>query len=345
MYNETDPLNPTIHVSVQTSLESRSTINTMRDLFLNHDTTLNQPFEDWSALYGSLVSLVRDHVDFDDALQDKAVNFLHNLNGRDIQTADETLSDFSDSVCVLLSSPHSKIVVATLSFVSGSVSRANFKQRLNLLKTGLISKISAILQPHTLPFSGNADLNRYLFMILHELVRMAEAYAIQTLAITEPSDQHNHRELVFRKVIHPSSPYLAFLCRNRYLLEAASFPRGYVALFSRLLQISPYHRPTLEFVLSSPVVTTVLSFLSFVDESHSSWLLLIICAPSLREWQKHGAEVVQCGKRMINALIREGMADTLEQMMRNDMRGNFGASVVTECEAFTRFLGANLIIQ
>ncbi|KAK2962920.1 hypothetical protein BLNAU_1943 [Blattamonas nauphoetae] len=278
----------------------------MRDLFLNHDSTLNQPFEDRSALYGSLVSLVRDHVDFDDALQDKAVNFLHNLNAIHIQTTDETLSDLSDSVCVLLSSPHSKIVVATLSFVSGSVSRANFKQRLNLLKT----------------------------------VRMAEAYAIQTLAITEPSDQHNHRELVFRKVIHPSSPYLAFLCRNRYLLEAASFPRGYVALFSRLLQISPYHRPTLEFVLSSPVVTTVLSFLSFVDESHSSWLLLIICAPSLREWQKDGAEVVQCGKRMINALIREGMADTLEQMMRNDMHGNFGASVVAEQSSFVIDQGA-----
>ncbi|KAK2958918.1 hypothetical protein BLNAU_6167 [Blattamonas nauphoetae] len=49
---------------------------------------------------------------------------------------------------------------------------------------------------------------------------------------------------------------------------------------------------------------------------------------SLSQWNNEGPEVIQSGKRMIQALISEGFADTLEQMLMNNMDGVFGIVVV-----------------
>ncbi|KAK2958246.1 hypothetical protein BLNAU_6733 [Blattamonas nauphoetae] len=183
----------------------------------NFDPDSNLTFEDKSAIYQTLVSLVRDNFDFDDVLQDKVTRFLKKLEPQPfrrsiadrlitnlVRPSDESSSGFIDSACILLSSPHSKIVTATLSFLQISFSFSSETQRVLLVQTDFIPRILAILRPQTLQLSGNEALFNFLNQILHNSIGLALSSA-----------QHNRCELILQQVIQPSSQYLSFLCQNQ----------------------------------------------------------------------------------------------------------------------------------
>ncbi|KAK2957918.1 hypothetical protein BLNAU_7094 [Blattamonas nauphoetae] len=86
--------------------------------------------KDRLALYTALVSLVRDDFDFSDAYLDKVVGILKSLESCEqevhkvdqlvtnlVPSSDGSLSGFIDSICILLSSTHSRIVLAALCFL------------------------------------------------------------------------------------------------------------------------------------------------------------------------------------------------------------------------------------
>ncbi|KAK2945916.1 hypothetical protein BLNAU_19132 [Blattamonas nauphoetae] len=67
-------------------------------------------FKDKSSIYHSLVALVKEKYPFDDALQDKAIQFLKSIEPSSAVSS----SDFVESILTLLSSPHSTLVGAAL---------------------------------------------------------------------------------------------------------------------------------------------------------------------------------------------------------------------------------------
>ncbi|KAK2944399.1 hypothetical protein BLNAU_20701 [Blattamonas nauphoetae] len=100
-------------------------------------------------------------------------------------------------------------------------------------------------------------------------------------------------------------------------------------LLSTLILIGPFHLPTLEFVLASPIVMAISSYLTYT-EGFNLYRNLGHIHSSLLEWQAQCTEVRQSGKRMIQALISEGFEDTLEQMMKHANDGYFHIRIVVD---------------
>ncbi|KAK2950953.1 hypothetical protein BLNAU_14144 [Blattamonas nauphoetae] len=105
----------------------------------------------------------------------------------------------------------------------------------------------------------------------------------------------------------------------------------------------PFHLPTLEFVVASPIVMAFSSCLHFVENDQHLWLTLVTINHSLDDWKKEGREVVQSAKRMIQALFSEGFEDTLEQTLMRKRDKYLRSSLVMSCHSISRMLGSNVV--
>ncbi|KAK2946750.1 hypothetical protein BLNAU_18346 [Blattamonas nauphoetae] len=119
---------------------------------------------------------------------------------------------------------------------------------------------------------------------------------------------------------------MMFLISKRHVLNGDLF-KSFMNLLSTLILIGPFHLPTLEAVLASPIVTTFSSCLTYA-EGFCLYKNLNNIQLSLTEWKKEGQEVSQSGKRTIQVLISEGFEDTLEQTINHDKNGNLGPSTI-----------------
>ncbi|KAK2950193.1 hypothetical protein BLNAU_14879 [Blattamonas nauphoetae] len=304
-------------------------------------------------IYNSLFTLVKAKYPLDDALLDRAARFLKSLeqkwNDNDLADKLETRlvhssarssAGFVHSILTLLSSPHSTMMTAALSFLCKTTSRSSSAILTDLVETDLFSNVLATVQPHTLPISGNEGIFDNLNRIIVECLDLTEPYYLEKLGITTTVEKFNHREMIFQKVVIPSSEFVTFLISNRYLLKQDSLG-SFMELLCKLPEIGPYYRPTLEFVLASPTVMALSSCLLVIEDKDHLWYSLYYIHSWLEEWPKEGRKVVKSGKRMIQALFSEGFEDTLEQMIRTK-DGNYGRSVDDKSQLISRSLGANV---
>ncbi|KAK2961651.1 hypothetical protein BLNAU_3449 [Blattamonas nauphoetae] len=347
-------LNSPFDVCLKVSPTTHSGVKTDPEAFLNYDSNFGLSFEDKSTLYNSLVALVKAEYHFGNALQGRAHLFLSDLASRwgNLDYAPKLVTDlvpssagspsgFVESIVTLLSSPHSTVVKATLWFVRFAMQYSPEEIRCLLAESDLVIKVLATLQPHTLPMAGNEEIFDHLLCLIEHCIRLALPSDPRTIDITTAGKQSIHRELIFQNVVLPSSELLTFLISNRYILNGDLF-LTFLCMLTTLLRICPFHRPTLEFVLASPVAMAFSSCLSFAEECRDLWRILSYFNSSLDEWRNHGPEVIQSGKRMTRALISEGFEDTLEQMMKYDMDGEYGNVVARYCHSISQLLGSNV---
>ncbi|KAK2958399.1 hypothetical protein BLNAU_6669 [Blattamonas nauphoetae] len=110
-------------------------LDCVQQSFLNFDPNSDLSFEDKSAIYRSLVALVKAEHPFDNALQDRAAQFLKNLApgvfdhdladilvNNLIPSSDGSPSGYAESIVTLLSSPHSAVVTEVLTFLQLTLS-------------------------------------------------------------------------------------------------------------------------------------------------------------------------------------------------------------------------------
>ncbi|KAK2961677.1 hypothetical protein BLNAU_3475 [Blattamonas nauphoetae] len=319
-------------------------------MILNTDIS----FEDQSTIYCSLVALVKAEYPFDDALQDRAVQFLKSIEPRFgdcdyttklvtdlVPSSGESHSEFLEGILTLLSSPCSTVVAATLSFLYQITSRSSPAILTNLIKSELFPKVLATVQPHTLPISGDETIIGQLILIIINNITHAHPWSLSNLGITAAVDESTQCEMLFQKVVLPSSQLVTFLISNQLILTRSLF-RYHLFLLEKLLSIGPFHLPTLEFVLASPIVMAFSSCLSFVESSEHLENILFTFNESLSKWKRGSAEVAQSAKRMMEALFSEGFEDTLEQKMRNDKGGTYGRNLVEKCHVISKLLGSNV---
>ncbi|KAK2960051.1 hypothetical protein BLNAU_4934 [Blattamonas nauphoetae] len=328
-----------------------------RELFLSFDINTELSFEDKSRIYNSLVALVKAEYPFDKALHDRAVVFLISLKPnwaqQDLATqlvtdlvpsSARSLSGFIDSILTLLSSPHSTVVAATMSFLSETVLKASHAIRDRLIQSDLISKVLAIIQPHTLSISGNETIFDNLVQIISHDIFLTIPSSLRGLGLTTAVGEYNHREMIFQKVVLPSSELVTFLISHRLFLND-DLLRSFVYLLNTFLRICPFHRPTLEFVLTSPIAMAYSSCISFFENEIRLWITLQHINQSLSEWKSYETEAAQSGQRILQALLSESFEDTLEQMSMRDKGGQFSDKTVKECNSITQKLGANVEIS
>ncbi|KAK2954853.1 hypothetical protein BLNAU_10183 [Blattamonas nauphoetae] len=319
----------------QNSLPS-STSNTDRIIipesepFLNFDSLSELTFEDKSAVYNSLVALVQAKYPFNDALQERAVRFLNDLEpewGEQdlaarlvsdlVSSSAGSSSGFIESILTLLSSLHSTVIEAVLSFLTSILVCSPLAVRLRLVESDLIAAVFATVQPRFLQISGNETIFKRLIETITQGVNLALPAFQNDISITKVVDPFNHREMVFQKVLLPSSHFISFLISNRHILEEVLFG-SLMTLLSALLRIGPFHLPTLEFVLTSPITTSFSGCFSIVENTHLLWSIFYDSDLLFRDWKALGPEAIQSWDRMMQALFSEGFEDTTEQMVKHD---------------------------
>ncbi|KAK2959207.1 hypothetical protein BLNAU_5765 [Blattamonas nauphoetae] len=284
------------------------------------------------------ISLVKDHYHLDEALQDKAVWFLAHL---DLSWLSGEIGTKTNTDLVLTANG-SRVSAAVLSKLCSFGFLSSPEDKLRLVENDFIPNILAALQPHTLELLSSDkilfDLNRFLMILLN----LASPDSLQRLNITATMHKYNHHELIFRKVVSPLSQYLSHLCHNRYFFGTGNLTKPFLNILDKLLLISPFHAPTLEFLLSHQIVMTAASLLSFIESESAKWNFLASIHTSLIEWKKQGAEVTQSGKQVTEALSSEGLEESIESMLQNDTAGNNQSSVVEYASSILIFLGSNV---
>ncbi|KAK2958870.1 hypothetical protein BLNAU_6119 [Blattamonas nauphoetae] len=354
MNDESFALNSIIDADLSDTSESPSTLNPLREPFLNYISKPEWTFEYKSAVYRSLIALVKGQYPFDDALQDRAAQFLKSLepSWSEHDFASKLVTDivpssagspsgFIESIITLLSSPHSIVVEATLSFVYETTLHSSRANRCQIVESDLMNNLLATFQPHTLPILGNEKIISNLIIILRNCVSLADLLTPVFLGIYSTVNNFNHREMIFQKVVLPSSQFVTFLISNRHIINGDLFD-NFMFLLVRFIDIGPFHRPILEFVLASPIVMAFSSCLALVESHSSLHINLHTIRASIGDWKKEGAEVVQSGRRSMQALISEGFEDTLEQTLMHKKSGTFGFSVVEDCLPLSKLMGSNV---
>ncbi|KAK2961644.1 hypothetical protein BLNAU_3442 [Blattamonas nauphoetae] len=353
MEEESSALNSTNDSCLNRLPDPRSSVHTLQEPFLNFNPNSELSFNEKSTVYNSLVALVKAEYPFDEALQDRAAQFLENLEPEwgDEDEANQLVTDlvpssagsysgFFESILTLLSSPHSTVVTTALSFLFRTTESSTTAFR-SLVKSGLVTKVLATVQPHMLPISGNEEIFRHLVWIIDRCVYLASPSFLAALGITAAVEKSNRREMIFRNVVIPSSQFVTFLISNRHVLDEDLLD-SFMFLLVRFIDISPFHRPTLEFVLASPIVMAFSRCLSFVEDDFIKGRVLTKINYMLREWKTDGPKVVQSGKRMIRTLISEGFEDTLDGLLILEENTNIGFSIVEISHSISIFLGVNV---
>ncbi|KAK2961655.1 hypothetical protein BLNAU_3453 [Blattamonas nauphoetae] len=305
-------------------------------------------FQDQSTIYCSLVTLVKAEYRFNNALQDRAAQFLKglepSLGERDLATklvtelvpsSDGSISGFIDSILTLLSSLHSTVAASALSLLHQTTRAASPAIQSRLVESDLIPKVLSTVRPHTLPIAENEEI------IAHLLIIIASPASLIGISLINPVKKFNHRDMIFQKVVLPSTQIVTYLISNRHILTEDLF-YSFMSLLSTFLRICPFHRPTLEYVLASPIAMAYSSCLSFAEHNFRLWMNLDSINQSLQEWRSYNSEVIQSAKRMMQASFSEGFEDTLEQMMNHDRNGKYGNDVVYDCNSISRLLGSNV---
>ncbi|KAK2960690.1 hypothetical protein BLNAU_4345 [Blattamonas nauphoetae] len=337
------------------SPESHSTIDVLHEPFLNFCAIFNPPIDYSSRVYCSLVSLVKEEYPFDDALQDRATKFLKSLEpiwNTPEEKADQLVTDlvpsstgsilgFIESILTLLSSSYSTVVAAALSFLSRTTLNSSSNIRYQLVESDLIINVLATVQPLTLPILGNERIIRILTKLIEHHLCLTFSTWLSDHGITTAADQSNQREMIFQKVVAPSSQFVMFLITNWRILHGGLF-KSFTILLSQLIGICPYNHSTLEFVLASPISMAFSSCLSFIENDYSLIRTIGLFHSSLHEWNEQGSEIAQSRKRMIQALLSKSFEDIVEQVMLHYEDGYHGSDLVEYCSSISKLLGSNV---
>ncbi|KAK2943254.1 hypothetical protein BLNAU_21826 [Blattamonas nauphoetae] len=305
-------------------------------------------------LYYSLVSLTKAHYPLDDTLQDKAVHFLTRNSSYWRKEDDEQKklnalvpNEFGkcarliDDFVKILSLPHTRIVEAALSFSTHIFNGLFSSQRLQILKDRYVLRILSAIDPQALPIASHFALHVRLI----EHIKMCLSFA-QFERHTWPSPpfrfmQENRHNLVFQLVVVPCTTYLNFLRQNRHALTGKLLT-SFLKLLSTLLVIGLSHIPTLDFVLSHRLLMTIPSFVSTIEFVDKRYLYCPELDSLLSNMNMHGSRGGQSSKRLIEALLAEGLEDSFEQVMKYDINTQGDSSIVRFILAISGFVRSKM---
>ncbi|KAK2950938.1 hypothetical protein BLNAU_14128 [Blattamonas nauphoetae] len=309
-------------------------------------------FEESSHIFRSFLAAMKDSCPLDDLLLDKVVFLLKKLTPSStvsaiktaelIPSSDGSSTEFVNQMALLLSSPHRKLVEATLSFVFITIMEAAPPLQMKLVEADLLSKVLQAIQSHISLGHPSEELHWNLFGIIFKASRLAKPYSLPHLEIVDDIAKHNHYEMLFLKLYRPSALYLSRLFANRYLFAQDRMARSFLILLGDLHQICPFHRPTLDLLIAQSIDLASISCLACVEMDDSLTVFLHSVQYGIKQWSKEGPYVKQNGRRLIQALTLEGYADIIEERVLNCASGHYGVMVVLYGRHTAQQLGGNI---
>ncbi|KAK2964082.1 hypothetical protein BLNAU_1163 [Blattamonas nauphoetae] len=225
--------------------------------FMNWIEEKHESYEEKAVVFQSLVTTVKSQPALDDSLEAKAVKFLKSVRlshselsevflNNFASFSDESLRNFTQSFVVLISSAGQIIMTAAMDMLTTMIHNCSEKDCLALVKVDLIPQLIITLNPQSLSFAEAVDIHHYLLIIIWNTLRLSNPFELSQLQIEDCDDQQAVRETIFQQVLVPSEDYIWHLCVNRISTIDREPSRYFLLLLARILEISPYHQPTMD---------------------------------------------------------------------------------------------------
>ncbi|KAK2957541.1 hypothetical protein BLNAU_7440 [Blattamonas nauphoetae] len=320
--------------------------------FLNWDEEELESEQEIAKIFLSLVATVKLQSVLDDSLEAKALKILEYVSqlnyssaeaflGAFGPTTDESLRSFTQCIGVFISSASHFITTATMEMIKTLIDWCSPKVQLSLVKADLITRLINALNPLSLSFAETEDIHVNLMKITIRSLWLATPYGLYRLKVQNQNEPQAVHESVFQQVVAPSGQYICHLCTNRFSIVDGDQSKYFVELLARLLRISPYYQPTMEFVLNLPVFLTISSCLTFFEKEDSMWCFLDDMSNTELEWNDKGREVRRMCRTVNRMLSMEGIEDVIEEKLRNNEKG-YGRHIVAKSIEWNNHLGMNL---
>ncbi|KAK2963952.1 hypothetical protein BLNAU_1029 [Blattamonas nauphoetae] len=322
-------------------------------LFLNWHYNPHESEDERAVVFRSLVATVKIHPALDASLEAKAVKFLKSaipyrgesadaFLSKFASSSDNSSSDFIQSIVVLISSSKHAIATASMEFLSSLLHFNSTHFRLTFVKADLLPKLITTLNPLSLSFTKAVDIHTHLVKSLRQSVRISSPRGLAELEIEDLNEQRAVHETVLKQVVVPSEKYICHLCVNRFSIVDGGLSETFLELLAQILRICPYYQRTMDFVLHMPVVLTIPSCLTFIEDNCSIWSFLFDMNNAQREWNQTRGEQRQMWKTLHRQLRMKGIEDVIDAKLGNDKNASYGRSLVASSISLNNLLGMNL---
>ncbi|KAK2964064.1 hypothetical protein BLNAU_1145 [Blattamonas nauphoetae] len=227
------------------------------DPFLKWNEDPRDSGHEQAIVFRSLVATLQLQSALDDSLEAKAVRFLESMYLDDEDLAEtflsnfasfsgESLTNFVQSIVVLISSASNVITTAAMKMLKTLFSNCSPQVQLTLVKAELIPQLITTLNPQSVSLSDCQHIHTCLILCIINSVWLSTPYGLTSLEIEDRDEQQAVRETVFQQVLVPSEKYIWHLCKNRFSIIEREQSIAFMALLADLLQISPYYQPTMD---------------------------------------------------------------------------------------------------
>ncbi|KAK2961577.1 hypothetical protein BLNAU_3375 [Blattamonas nauphoetae] len=321
-------------------------------IFLDWDEDPRESQRKTAVVFRSLVATMKLQPALDGSLEEKAVIFLKYVTPKNRELADAFLLslgrtdndssiNFVSSIVVLLSSPGQVIPTAAMEMLASLFLFCSLKILLALVKADLIPQIITTLNPQSLSFSDAVDIHTNFINLITYSLWLSTPDCLDKLATEDENEQQAVHETVLKQVLAPSEEYVWHLCENRYSIVDGDQSQEFLFLLARLLRICSSYQPTLDFVLSLPVVLTIPSCLTFFENEETILSFLEDMVDTQQEWNKKRGEERQMGNKILRMLRMEGIEDVIEAKLQNDAN-IFGRWIVDKSIEWNNLQGMNV---
>ncbi|KAK2943330.1 hypothetical protein BLNAU_21755 [Blattamonas nauphoetae] len=321
--------------------------------FLNWKYNRKESQRKKAIVFRSLVVTVKLQPALDASLEAKAVNFLRSASStfpdsadgflsNFKQTTDESLTNFVQSIVVLISSASQIITTAAMVMVRKLLGWCSDKVRLALVKEDLISQIIQTLNPVFLSFAETVDIHIHLIFCIQYSIWLPAPDPFSRLAFGNGDGHQAVHEAVLQQVLAPSEKYICHLCANRLSIIDGDLFYDFMNLFAWLIRASPSSQPIMHFVLHLPVFLTIPSSLTFIEKDCPIWCFLDEMLDPQQEWKKQSEDEQQMMKTVHRMLRMEGFEDVFEERLRNDRKTSWGRDIVANSIRWNSLRGMNL---
>ncbi|KAK2950652.1 hypothetical protein BLNAU_14323 [Blattamonas nauphoetae] len=333
---------PTLHSLTKTNIDLRQEwVHAMEEirmdcsLFLNWEVGAPETEHEKAVAFRSLVQIVKFQPALAASLEVKAVTFIESLItdtdhypdaflncvGR---TTGDSLTDFIQSILVLVSSATHFIPTSAMRMLTHLLQNCPKRIRLALVKADLIPQFINTLNPQTLSFVTAENIHMCLIYCITCFLWLATPRGLEDLGIEDHDGQLAVHETVLKQVLAPSEKYVCHLFLNRLSIVDARLSDCFLTLLARLLETSPRHQPTLDFVVRMPVFLTIPGYPIFIEKENSIADLLNLMIKLQQKWDKTKGKERQMWKTIPRMLKMEGFDDVSEAIVKRHKGGFTG---------------------
>ncbi|KAK2951213.1 hypothetical protein BLNAU_13829 [Blattamonas nauphoetae] len=218
-------------------------------LLMNWTENYPKSEHEQAVVFRSLVATLKCKPALDVSLETKAVKLLETVTpwsrkSADVflrslgRTADESLTEFVQSVLVIISTANKVITTAAMKMLKTLIRTRSPKGRLTLVKADLIPRLINTLNPLSLSLAESVDIHASLMTSITFFLWLSTPDALSQLEVKAGDEQPDVRETVFQQVLAPSEKYVRHLCVNRYSIVDGDQSLNFLLLLAHFLRIS-----------------------------------------------------------------------------------------------------------